>query len=58
VSRTARRRSRRRPRRSPAEYFLAALGALILIVTLVVIVTPSSCRGPGESTGVPPVQGG
>ena len=54
MSRKKRKRSRRRPSRTPGEYFLASVGAIILIVAFVVIVTPSSCHRPTDSgTGVP-----
>jgi len=47
----------RRKARSPAEYFLAAIGLLILIVFAAILVTPRGCRfGIDPSIGLQPSQ--
>jgi len=54
MKRRDRRRTRHRPQRSPAEYFLAAVGALLLVAVAVVLATPSSCHSPtGPATPTP-----
>ncbi len=48
---------RRRSRHSVAEYFLAAVGALLLLMVGAMVACPRGCTvGPSEEIGIRPAQ--